>query len=70
MKWEVKRKLSDFIWLRNTLTKIYPGIVIPYLSENKSGELNTPEYFSKMISYLNVNNIIFIKIIFAYFIHI
>ena len=54
MNWEVKRKFTDFVWLRSVLNKIYPGVVIPSLPENKSGDLNLESYFAKMISYLNV----------------
>lgn len=31
ISWEVKRKSQDFDWLRNTLTKFYPGLVVPPL---------------------------------------
>ena len=29
VSWEVKRKYSDFEWLKNTLHRFYPGIVVP-----------------------------------------
>ena len=34
--WEVKRTFGDFIWLRNTLLKLFPGHYIPSLFEKKN----------------------------------
>ena len=31
--WNVKRHNSDFLWLRNILAKMYPGIALPPLPE-------------------------------------
>ena len=31
VRWEAKRKYSDFEWLRESLVKFYPGVVIPPL---------------------------------------
>lgn len=31
IQWEVQRQHSDFEWLRNTLVKMYPGLVVPPL---------------------------------------
>jgi hypothetical protein len=39
VSWEVKRKTHDFEWLRNTLIKFYPGLVVPPLPQpSKSKE--------------------------------
>jgi hypothetical protein len=34
--WEVKRTFGDFIWLRNTFLKLYPGYYIPSLFDKKN----------------------------------
>lgn len=46
MDWNVKRRFSEFIWLRNTLLKIYPGLVVPTLIE-KSLQKTSLELLSK-----------------------
>ena len=35
--WKVNRRYSDFIWLRENLIKLYPGIYCPPLPEKKAG---------------------------------
>lgn len=37
MKWFVKRRYSDFEWLRKTLQKIFPGQIVPPLPTKKVG---------------------------------
>ena len=36
-KWKVNRRYSDFIWLRDSLMKFYPGIYCPPIPEKKAG---------------------------------
>jgi hypothetical protein len=33
--WKVLRRYSDFLWLRNTLIKFFPGYLIPPLPKKK-----------------------------------
>ena len=35
--WKVYRRYSDFIWLRETLMRLYPGIYCPPIPEKKAG---------------------------------
>ena len=43
--WKVSRRYSDFIWLRETLMKLYPGIYCPPLPEKKPGPARLEEKF-------------------------
>jgi len=43
--WKVNRRFSDFIWLRNTLTKFYPGVYCPPIPEKKAGPARFEEKF-------------------------
>ena len=43
--WKVNRRFSDFIWLRNTLTKFYPGIYCPPIPEKKAGPARFEDKF-------------------------
>ena len=43
--WKVNRRFSDFIWLRDTLTKFYPGIYCPPIPEKKAGPARFEEKF-------------------------
>jgi hypothetical protein len=36
-KWSVRRRYSDFVWLRNMLSKFFPGHLIPPLPSKKVG---------------------------------
>jgi hypothetical protein len=38
MKWEVGRRYSDFIWLRNYLLKAYPSQIIPPIPQKKAAK--------------------------------
>jgi hypothetical protein len=39
VSWEVKRKPHEFEWLRNSLIKFYPGLLVPPLpAQTKSKE--------------------------------
>ena len=51
--WKVNRRYSDFLWLRETLKKFYPGVYIPSLIEKKIGPGNfEPKYIEKRIQFL------------------
>ena len=43
--WKVNRRYSDFIWLRDTLMKLYPGIYCPPIPEKKAGPARLEEKF-------------------------
>ena len=43
--WKVYRRYSDFIWLRETLMKLYPGIYCPPIPEKKAGPARFEEKF-------------------------
>ena len=43
--WKVNRRYSDFIWLRDTLMKFYPGIYCPPMPEKKAGPARFEEKF-------------------------
>ena len=43
--WKVDRRYSDFIWLRETLMKLYPGIYCPPIPEKKAGPARLEEKF-------------------------
>jgi hypothetical protein len=38
MKWEVGRRYSDFIWLRNYLLKAYPSQIVPPIPQKKAAK--------------------------------
>ena len=43
--WKVLRRYSDFIWLRETLMKLYPGIYCPPIPEKKAGPARLEDKF-------------------------
>jgi hypothetical protein len=38
LKWQVGRRYSDFVWLRNYLTKMYPNQIVPPIPEKKAAK--------------------------------
>ncbi len=52
ISWEVKRQHSDFEWLRNTLTKMYPGLVVPPLPSIVKSQDQLNGYQRKLESFL------------------
>lgn len=54
--WEVKRRFSDFTWLRDTLLKLYPGFLVPTMTKKKAGKGKVEYYTQKKKAYLNVFN--------------
>ena len=44
-EWTVKRRYSDFEYLRNVLIKLYPGILLPPLPSKKAGGRRFEEDF-------------------------
>ena len=55
--WEVKRRFSDFTWLRDTMLKLYPGFLVPTMTKKKAGKGKVEYYTLKKKAYLNVYNI-------------
>ena len=43
--WKVLRRYSDFIWLRETIIKLYPGIYCPPIPEKKAGPARLEDKF-------------------------
>lgn len=51
---KVYRRYNDFLWLRETLLKYYPGILIPPIpSKDAMGDLFDDEFFSKRKAQFN-----------------
>ena len=51
MGWLVKRTFSDIVWLRSTLQKIYPGLIVPPIPKQKVKKTNN-EFVTKRKSFL------------------
>lgn len=43
--WKVNRRYSDFIWLRENLMKLYPGIYCPPIPDKKAGPARLEDKF-------------------------
>ena len=53
MKWSVQRRFSDFEWLNNTLTKFFPGYIIPPIPKKKMGKKRFElEFIEKRMNFL------------------
>lgn len=46
-KWEVKRRFSDLYWLRDTLIRLYPHLIIPPIHSKKKKKYGTIFYCKK-----------------------
>ena len=51
--WCVGRRYSDFIWLRNTLKKLYPSLIIPPIP-NKKAAKRLPRQIEKRMRILSL----------------
>lgn len=50
----VRRRFNDFVWLRNTLTKMYPGFYIPPLPEKGVKRSFEEEYVNDRMKNLQI----------------
>ncbi len=57
--WCVGRRYSDFIWLRSTLKKMYPSLIIPPIP-NKKASKRTARHIEKRMKILSyfINDLI------------
>jgi hypothetical protein len=54
LSYSVRRRYSDFEWLRNSLSKLYPGYFIPPLPSKKfSGRRFEEDFIEKRMKFLN-----------------
>ena len=51
LNWQVGRRYSDFIWLREYLTKFYPTQIIPPIP-NKKAAKRSPRHINKRMKIL------------------
>ena len=52
LNWQVGRRYSDFIWLREYLTKFYPTQIIPPIPNKKAAKIS-PRHLNKRMKILS-----------------
>jgi len=50
--WDVKRRYSDFFWLRSTLQRLHPGVMIPPIPKKKNKNKAKPDFLRKRMYFL------------------
>ena len=57
VNWEVQRRYSDFLWLRQTLVKLYPHLIIPPIPKKEGWHYDAP-FLNKRMDYFEVGTIL------------
>ena len=52
--WDVKRRYSDFFWLRSTLQRLHPGVMVPPIPKKKNKNKAKPDFLRKRMYFLQV----------------
>ena len=55
-KFQVRRRYSDFLWLRNILLDFFPGIMIPPIPSKNYGQRLHEDFIQQRMRYLEVSN--------------
>ena len=59
VNWIVKRKIDEFLWIREVLVTSYPGIFIPPLSVSSSNKLEPKSIYKRIVYFTSfLNNVV------------